>query len=99
MERDGATLDGLGSLSGRTRRKVERVDKAEAQGDLEGLLAARAGGRDPEQTRLRQATSDELIDEWLAARCPNVIPTKGSRHVKEKAPNTVSNAKPGRTSH
>ena len=69
-----------------TRRKVERVDKTDAQGDLDRLLATRAERRDPEQARLRQATFEDLIDEWLAAGCPNVIPTKGSRHVKEKSP-------------
>ena len=34
----------------------------------------------------RQATFDEVIDAWFAAGCPNVSPTRTSRHARAKSP-------------
>jgi hypothetical protein len=34
-----------------------------------------------------------VIDAWLEAGCPNAAPSSRSRHVKEKSPNTVANAR------
>ena len=45
-----------------TRKKVERVDHADAQRDLDELLSARALGSTPETKNVRQATFDEIID-------------------------------------
>ena len=76
-----------------TRKKVERVEKADAQRDLDELLSARALGSTPAGRGLAQVTFDEIIDEWFAAGCPNVLPTKASRHARVKSPNTVANAR------
>ncbi len=76
-----------------TRKKVERVEKADAQRDLDELTSLRALGTAPSAKNLRQATFDEIIDEWFAAGCPNVLPTKASRHARVKSPNTVANAR------
>ena len=75
------------------RKKVERVDKADAQRDLDELVSARALGSTAKTKNVRQATFAEIIDEWFAARCPNVKPTKASRHARVKSPNTVANAR------
>lgn len=76
-----------------TRRKVERVEKADAQRDLDALVALRAEGLDPEPRGKRQATFAEVIEAWFAAGCPNVAPTSKSRHARVKSPNTVANAR------
>ena len=76
-----------------TRKKVERVEKADAQRDLDELLSARALGSTPAVRGLAQVTFDEIIDEWFAAGCPNVLPTKASRHARVKSPNTIANAR------
>ena len=76
-----------------SRRKVERVEKADAQGDLDELLALRAQSLDPGPRRTRQATFDEVIDAWFEDGCPNVAPTRSSRHARTKSPNTVTNAR------
>ena len=75
-----------------SRRKVERADKAAAQRDLDELLALRAQSLDPGPRRQRAATFDEVIDAWFAAGCPNVSPSRTSRHARVKAPATVANA-------
>ena len=41
----------------------------------------------------RRGTRNEIIAEWFAAVCPNVLPTKASRHAGVKSPNTVANAR------
>ena len=64
-----------------TRKKVERVEKADAQRDLDELTSLRALGSVPEMKNVRQTTFGEIIDEWFAAGCPNVLPTKASRHA------------------
>ena len=75
-----------------TRKKVERVEKADAQRDLDELLGScsrlEAGG-----SRSGPMTFDEIIDDWFAAGCPNVLPTKASRHARVKSPNTIANAR------
>jgi integrase len=75
-----------------TRRKVERVDKADAQRDLDELVALRAQSRDPRPRGTRQATFAEVIAAWFEAGCPNVSPTAKSRHARVKSANTVANA-------
>lgn len=76
-----------------SRRKVERVEKAAAQQDLDELLALRAQSIDPGPRRARQATFAEVIDAWFTAGCPNVSPTAKSRHARVKSPNTIANAR------
>ena len=76
-----------------TRKKVERVEKADAQRDLDELLSVRALGSTPVARGLAQVTFDEILDEWFAAGCPNVLPTKASRHARVKSPNTIANAR------
>ena len=76
-----------------SRRKVERQDKADAQHDLDELLALRAQGQDPGPRNLRKLTFNEVIDAWFADGCPNVAPSKKSRHARTKSPNTVANAR------
>ena len=76
-----------------TRRKVERVDKADAQRDLDELVSQRAQTQEPHARHVRQATFNEIIDEWFVAGCPNVTPTKASRHARVKSPNTLANAR------
>lgn len=76
-----------------SRRKVERVEKAEAQRDLDELLALRAQSLDPGPRRQRSATFDEVSDAWFDAGCPNVAPSRNSRHARVKSPATVENAR------
>jgi len=76
-----------------SRRKVERVEKADAQRDLDELLAMRAQSLDPGPRRTRQSTFDEMLDAWFEDGCPNVAPTRSSRHARTKSPNTVTNAR------
>lgn len=76
-----------------SRRKVERVEKAEAQRDLDELLALRAQSVDPGPRRKRSATFDEVIDAWFDAGCPNVAPSRTSRHARVKSPATIENAR------
>ncbi len=76
-----------------TRRKVERLEKADAQHDLDELLALRAQAQDAGPRNLRKLTFNEVIDAWFADGCPNVAPSKKSRHARAKSPNTVANAR------
>lgn len=75
-----------------SRRKVERVSRADAQRDLDALLALRADDRTPEARHWRQATFAEVLDAWFEAGCPNATPSSRSRHVRVKSPNTVTTA-------
>jgi integrase len=77
-----------------TRRKVERVEKADAQRDLDDLIALRASGDDsaPER-RNKLASFAEVLDAWLTAGCPTVSPTRKTRHAREKSPNTIANVR------
>ncbi len=76
-----------------SRRKVERVEKADAQSDLDELLALRAQEQSPEPRRTKQLTFDQVLDDWFEAGCPNVAPTRNSRHARQKSPNTIANAR------
>lgn len=76
-----------------SRRKVERVDKADAQRDLDELLTLRAQSVDPGPRREKLASFAEVIEAWFAEGCPNVAPTANSRHARVKSPNTVANAR------
>src|SRR5256886_1223022 len=75
------------------RRKVERVDKAAAQRDLDQLLSLRAQALEPPPRRERAASFAQVIDTWLAAGCPIASPTKTSRHAREKSRTTIANAR------
>ena len=66
-----------------SRRKVERVEKAAAQRDLDELLALRAQAIDPGPRRNGSATFDEVIDAWFEAGCPNVAPISRSPATPE----------------
>ena len=76
-----------------SRRKVERVDKADAQRDLDELLALRAQSLDPGPRRQRLLTFNEVIDMWWEAGCPTVAPSSRTRHARVKSPNTIANAR------
>src|SRR5205085_1162118 len=75
-----------------SRRKVERVTKADAQRDLDDLLSLRAQSVDPGPRRTRLASFNDIIDAWFEAGCPNAVPTSKSRHARVKAPKTIANA-------
>lgn len=57
-----------------SRRKVERVEKADAENDLNELLALRAANEHAPARRERQASFAEVIDAWLDAGCPTSAP-------------------------
>lgn len=76
-----------------TRRKVERVEKADAEQDLNDLLALRAQAAAAPERRDRLASFGEVIDAWLDAGCPTAAPSKGTRHAKQKSQNTIDNAR------
>ena len=76
-----------------SRRKVERVDKATAQRDLDELLTLRAQALEPPPRRQQAASFAQVIDGWLEAGCPIASPVKTSRHAREKSPNTIANAR------
>ena len=76
-----------------SRRKVERVQKADAQAALDELITLRAQAATPDPPRVRQATFAEVIEAWFAEGCPNVAPTRKSRHARVKSPNTIANAR------
>ena len=75
-----------------SRRKVERVDKADAEGDLNELLALRAAGGEPSPRRERMATFNEVLDTWLGAGCPSATPGGRTRHARTKSDATIDNA-------
>lgn len=75
-----------------SRRKVERVDKTDAQRDLDKLVEQRALSQDTGPRRDRMASFSDVIEAWFDAGCPNVSPTRKSRHAREKSPNTIANA-------
>jgi hypothetical protein len=92
VERVGPALDGVGRFPDGSRRKLERVDRADAERDLGELLALRSEHSAPDHRRRRQATFAEVLDAWFHAACPNATPASRSRHVRVKAPNTVATA-------
>jgi integrase len=73
-----------------SRRKVERIDRAKAERDLAELLAQRAEEASPSPRRLRLATFDEVMDDWVAADCPKAAVSKNSRRARAKSPNTIA---------
>ncbi len=76
-----------------SRRKVERIDKADAKRDLEQLLALRTEEIAPEPRRTKLASFDDLLDAWFEGGCPNVAPTTRSRHARVKSPKTIATAR------
>jgi integrase len=76
-----------------SRRKVERVDKAEAERDLNELLALRAEEASPDPRRLRLATFNDVMDDWFDAGCPKAAVSKNSRHARTKSENTIATAR------
>ena len=50
-----------------SRRKVERVEKADAQRDLDELVALRAQSLDPGPRRERLVSFAEVIEAWFEA--------------------------------
>jgi hypothetical protein len=50
-----------------SRRKVERVDKPDAEADLKELLAERAGAAASVPRQERLASFDDVVDAWVAA--------------------------------
>jgi integrase len=75
-----------------SRRKVERVEKADAEADLNELLALRAAGGDllPRQERL--ASFNEVLDEWIKTGCPSAVVGARTRHARQKSDATIDNA-------
>jgi integrase len=73
-----------------SRRKVERVEKVDAEKDLNELLALRAQAGSSGPRRLRLATFGEVMDAWVAAGCPKAAVSRNSRRVKAKSPNTLA---------
>ena len=76
-----------------SRRKIERVSKADAQHDLDELLALRASAESPGPRRRRLATFGEVIDAWVGEGCPTAAPSSRGRHARTKSPNTVANVR------
>ncbi|MCP3913849.1 MAG: site-specific integrase [Actinomycetia bacterium] len=76
-----------------SRRKVERVNKADAQTALDALLTLRTQAEEPEPPRRRMATFADVIEAWFGDGCPNVAPSRSSRHARVKSPNTIANAR------
>ncbi len=76
-----------------SRRKVEHIVKAEAQADLDVLLNLRARGQGPTPVGVKGTTFAEVIQAWFDDDCPNVAPTRKSRHARPKSPNTIANAR------
>lgn len=74
-----------------SRRKVERVAKADAERDLSELLAARSQvGSAAPPSRLRLATFNDVLDAWVAAECPRAVVSRNSRRARSKPPNTLA---------
>lgn len=73
-----------------SRRKVERVDREDAQADLDDLLEQRARAQTPARRRQQLAPFDEVISTWMSAGCPTPAPTKGRRHARTKCENTLN---------
>lgn len=73
-----------------SRKKVERVEKNDADEDLKVLLALRAAETSVGSRRQRLAVFDEVIDAWLADGAPRAPMGKRSRRAKRKSENTIS---------
>ena len=53
-----------------SRRKVERVEKDDAEADLKTLLFERATAEVASPRRERLASFDQVVDAWVAAGAP-----------------------------
>jgi integrase len=73
-----------------SRRKVERTEKADAERDLNELLALRAEAGAPGPRRERLASFDDVIDDWFAAGCPKAAVSRTNRRVRAKSQNTIT---------
>jgi integrase len=74
-----------------SRRKVERIEKADAERDLQKLLAERAQGNgSPPASRLRLATFNDVLDAWVAAGCPKAAVSRNSRRARTKSASTIA---------
>jgi integrase len=73
-----------------SRRKVERIEKADAERDLNELLALRAEAGTAGPRRERLASFDDVIDDWFAAGCPKAAVSRTSRRVRAKSQNTIT---------
>jgi hypothetical protein len=71
---------------------VKRVEKADAQADLDALITLRAQAQAPDAPKQRLASLAEVIEAWFADGFPNVAPSRTSRHARVKSPNTIANA-------
>lgn len=76
-----------------SRRKAERVEKVDAEADLNELLALRAAGGEPLPRRGRLATFNEVLDEWLSPGCPSAVAGTRTRHARQKSDATIDNAR------
>jgi integrase len=76
-----------------SRRKVERVEKADAEADLNELLALRAAGGELLPRRERLVSFNEVLDDWLEAGCPSATPGGRTRHARTKSDATIDNAR------
>jgi integrase len=72
-----------------SRRKVERVEKNDADTDLNDLLFERATAEGASPRRERLASFDQVLDAWVAAGAPRPPTGKKNRHAKRKAENTL----------
>ncbi|MDQ1501190.1 MAG: hypothetical protein QOI86_4530 [Actinomycetota bacterium] len=67
------------------RRKVERVEKAAAQRDLDELLSLRAQALEPPARRQQAASFAQVIDAWLDAGCPAFVYRPGAETERQNA--------------
>ena len=78
-----------------TRKKVERVEKADARCDLHELTSLSAVGAAPCFRNVERATFDKIIDEWFArpdflTRPPSVAGTMGEISTFEEKGSDVN---------
>ena len=93
MERGETAVDGIVRFPDGSRRKVERVDKGEAEADLKELVALRAPDGEAMPRRERLVSFNEVPDDWLEAGCPSAAPGGRTRHARQKAASTIDNAR------
>ena len=74
-----------------SRRKVERIERVDAERDLQKLLAQRAQGNgSAPASRLRLATFNDVLDAWVAAGCPKAAVSRNSRRARTKSASTIT---------
>lgn len=69
-----------------SRRKIERIREADARRDLRVLLDERHAGITARTEG--SVTFAALIDAWIDAGCPNVVPVRSARHVVDRSAKT-----------